>query len=91
MNKKLKSVVIPREQFDGFNGRKLRRYEFKGGTNVVAAHSVLLPKFQITLRVEELRKLIEQLDDADGLCVTVSAYNGTDFSFVREEENDEQN
>ena len=66
-----------------FGGSKRHVYEFTEPTNVVAAHSCLLPKFSITLRVGELRKLLANLEDDDGLTVTVADQQAATFTFVR--------
>ncbi|MFA6240413.1 MAG: hypothetical protein WC655_05770 [Candidatus Hydrogenedentales bacterium] len=70
-------------QFDGWGATKRNIYEFTVPSNVVSSHSCLLPKFSITLRVGELRKLITNLEDDDGLTVTVAEHQASQFTFVR--------
>lgn len=70
-------------QFDGWGGAKKHVYEFKPPNSVVSAHSCLMPKFSITLRVGALRKLIADLEDEDGLTVTVAEHAASKFTFVR--------
>jgi hypothetical protein len=70
-------------QFDGWGGTKRKIYEFAEPGNVVSSHSCLLPQFSITLRVGELRKLLSNLEDEDGLTVTVADRGATQFTFVR--------
>jgi hypothetical protein len=70
-------------QFDGWGATKRSIYEFKEPSNVVSSHSCLLPQFSITLRVGELRKLIANLEDEDGLTVTVAERQTAQFTFVR--------
>jgi hypothetical protein len=69
--------------FDGWGGAKRHIYEFKEPSNVVSSHSCLLPKFSITLRVGELRKMLANLEDDDGLTVTVAEQQAATFTFVR--------
>lgn len=70
-------------QFDGWGATKRSIYEFTVPSNVVLSHSCLLPKFSITLRVGELRKLLASLEDEDGLTVTVAEQQASQFTFVR--------
>ncbi len=80
---RVQRMVRQTDIFDGFGGAKRHIYEFKGPSNVVSSHSCLLPKFSITLRVSELRKLLTNLEDEDGLTVTVAEQRSATFTFVR--------
>lgn len=80
---RVQRMVRQVDQFDGWGATKRNIYEFTVPSNVVSSHSCLLPKFSITLRVGELRKLIANLEDEDCLTVTVSEQQASQFTFVR--------
>lgn len=69
--------------FDQWEGEKRYLYEFKELRNVVTGHSCLPPKFSITLRVGELRRIIESMEDDAGLNVTIAHQQAPKFTFVR--------
>lgn len=70
-------------QIDGWNGHKLKVYDFKEPNNVISSHTALKPSFSITLRVGELRRIVNTLTDEDHLTVTVTAQCEHRLSFSR--------
>lgn len=70
-------------EFGGWGGKRRHIYEFTETSNVVSSHSCLLPKFSITLRVGELRRLLANLKDDAALTVTVIEQQASQFTYVR--------
>ena len=78
---KLKTKVV--STFDGWYGKPRRVLGFVEPPPVISSHSCLLPSFSVTMRVGELKKLVADLEDDDGLTVTVSEGKAPEFTFVR--------
>lgn len=68
---------------DGFGASPLRVFAFTDPPHILSSCSCLLPRFSMTLRVGELRKLLSSLRDEDGLTITVAEGESTTYTFVR--------